>query len=165
MSVQNVLEAAFAATLALVLFLAGGAAGAFAQNSCQILPDHTLATKPVLDQICPPGFASVDDLFFRPGAGGQENRDLQILAAILARSNKEPQNLSDAEAQRLSEILNENATIRVGLQVVILSNLFEIEELDDWCQWRRGTETSGFSAPTGNALNVESVLQCYDVLQ
>lgn len=163
MSVQHVLKPTFAATLA--LFLTCGATGAFAQNSCQIRPDRTSATTPVLNQTCPPGIASVNDLFFRPGAGGQENRDLRILAAILARANESPQNLSGAEAQRLSEILNDNATIRVGLQVVILSSLFEVDALDEWCRWRRGTETAGFSAPTGNALDVESVLQCYDVLQ
>ena len=153
------------AVLAFFLSLTGSATDAVAQDRCEILPEGTLATTPVLNQICPPGIASVDDLFFRPGAGGQENRDLRILAAILARATETPQGLSSAEAERLSDILNENATIRVGLQIVILSNLFDNQELDDWCRWRRRAETSGFSLPTDNALEVEEVLQCFDVLQ
>lgn len=165
MSLQHVLKKALAASIAMILSQFAGAIGAFAQDSCQIRLDRALTTTPVLNQICPPGIASVEDLFFRPGAAGQKNGDLQILAAILARASEAPQDLSDAEAQRVSGILNDNATIRVGLQVVILSNLFEVKELDDWCRWRRGTEAAGFSTPTGNALDVESALQCYDALQ
>lgn len=165
MSALRALKPPFAAFFAFALSLTGNATGASAQDSCEILPQRTLATTPVLNQICPPGIASVDDLFFRPGAGGQENRDLRILAAILARATETPQALSNAESQRLSDILNENATIRVGLQVGILSNLFDTRELDDWCRWRRRAETSGFSSPTGNAFEVERVLQCFDVLQ
>lgn len=165
MYAPHVPKPSIAAIVTFVLSLTGSATGAIAQESCEILPERSLATTPVLNQICPPGIASVDDLFYRPGAGGQENRDLRILAAILARATEAPQNLSGVEAERLSGILNKNATIRVGLQVVILSNLFDNQELDDWCRWRRRAETSGFSAPTRNALKVEGVLQCFDVLQ
>lgn len=164
MFVKHVSKRACAAVPALILLHVISVTGVLAQNSCQIQSDRLSTTEPVLNQICPPGIASVDDLFFRPGAGGQENRDLRILAAILARASAAPQNLSDPEAQRVSEILNRNATIRVGLQVVILSNLFEPGELDDWCRWRRGMETTGFSVPSGNSSRVEGVLQCYDNL-
>lgn len=145
----------------LATFMGGMAS---AQATCEIDAQDLADTIAVKREICPPGTASIDEILRYYGFGADVDSDLNYLAAILARSAQSDTSISTAEAQRLAGIFAQNDSLRVGIQAVLLSNIFDEDDLGEWCTWRNQAELN-FSAPEGAAKTVQETLSCFAVLE